>query len=104
MKQGKGRGVVIMNRSKCLEKCLPILQGEQFTKLDYDPTSKLESKVQRTLHKIKLKLPENIYKKLCLTGSPGKFHGNAKIHKLSSNDANDLPLRPTVSNIGTSNI
>ena len=71
-------------------------------KLDYDPTSKLESKVQRTLHKIKSKLPENIYKKVYPTGSAlGKFYGNAKIHKLSSNDVNDLPLRPIVSNIGT---
>ena len=52
-------------------------------KLDYDPTSKLENKVQRTLRKIKLKLPENIHKKLYPTGSaPGKFYGNAKIHKL----------------------
>ena len=71
-------------------------------KLDQDPTSKLESKVQRILRKIKSKLPENIYKKLYPTGSaPGKFYGNAKIHKLSSNDVDDLPLRPIVSNIGT---
>ena len=33
-KQDKGRGVVIMNRSKYLEKFLSILQGEQFIKLD----------------------------------------------------------------------
>ena len=92
MKQDKGHGVVIMNHSKYLEKCLLILQGKQFTKLDYHPTSKLESKVQRTLRKIKSKLPENIYKKLYRTGSaPGKFYGNVKIHKLSFNDVNDLP-------------
>ena len=71
-------------------------------KLDHDPTSKLESKVQRTLLKIKSKLPESIYKKLYPTGSaPGKFYGNAKIRKLSSNDVDGLPLRLIVSNIGT---
>ena len=102
MKQDKGRGVVIMNRSKYLGKCLLILQGKQFMKLNYDRTSKLESKIQRTLRKIKSKLQENIYKKLYPKGSaPGKFYRNAKIHKLSSNDINDLPLRPIVSNIGT---
>ena len=79
MKQDKGRGVVIMNRLKYLEKCLSILQGEQFMKLDYDPTSKLESKVQITLRKIKSKLLENIYKKLFPAGSaPGKFYGNVR--------------------------
>ena len=102
MKQDKGRRVVIMNRSKYLGECLLILQGKQFMKLNYDRTSKLESKIQRTLRKIKSKLQENIYKKLYPKGSaPGKFYRNAKIHKLSSNDINDLPLRPIVSNIGT---
>ena len=43
MKQDKGGGVVIMNRSKYLEEYLSILQGKQFMKSDYDPTSKLES-------------------------------------------------------------
>ena len=101
MKQDKGRGVVIMNRSKYLEKCLSILQGKQFMKLDRDPTSKLESKVQRILRKIKSKLSENIYKKLYPTGSAqDKFYRNAEIHKLSSNDLDGLPLRPIVSNIG----
>ena len=91
-----------MNLTKYLEECLSILQGKQFMKSDYDPTSKLESYVQRTLRKIKLKLPESLYKNFYPTGSaPGKFYGNAKIHKLSSNDVNDLPLRPIVPNIGT---
>ena len=60
LKQNKGRGVAIMNRSKYLEQLLSILQGEKLMKLDYDPTSKLKSRVQRTLHKIKSKLPRNI--------------------------------------------
>ena len=75
---------------------------KKFSKLEYDPTSKLESKVQRTLRKIKSKLPENVYKKLYPTGSySGRFYGNAKVHKLSINNVDDLRLRPIVSNIGT---
>ena len=75
---------------------------KQFSKLQYDPTSKFEIKVQRTLRKIKSKLPENVYKKLYPTGSyPGKFYGNAKVHKLSTNNVDDVTLRPIVSNIGT---
>ena len=79
-----------------------MLGTKQFSKLDNDPTSKLESKIQRTLRKIKSKLPEKVYRKLYLTGScPGKFYGNAKVHKLLTNNADDLPLRPIISNIGT---
>ena len=75
---------------------------KQFSKLGYDSTSKLESKVQRTLRKIKSKLPENVYKKLYLTWSyPAKFYGNAKVHKLSTNSIDYLTLRPIVSNIST---
>ena len=50
-----------------------------------------------------MKLPSNIYSKIYPTGSaPGKFYGTAKIHKLSPDDTiNELPLRPTISNIGT---
>ena len=63
----------------------------QFSKLDYGPTSKLESKVQRTLTQIKSKLPENVLKnylkKLYPTEYyPGKLYRNAKVHKLSTND------------------
>ena len=52
---------------------------------------------------MKLKIPSNIYSKIYITGTArGKFYGTAKIEKLSSNDTiNELPLRSTVSNIGT---
>ena len=33
MKADKGRGVVIMNKSKYLEKCLTLLNSEQFVQL-----------------------------------------------------------------------
>ena len=44
MKQDKGRGVVVMNKSKYTEKCLHALQTEQFTKLRHDPTKSIEKK------------------------------------------------------------
>ena len=102
IKQDKGRGIVILDCTKYIDKCLSMLATKQFSKLDYDPTSKLESKVQRTLRKIKSKLPEKFHKKLYPTGSwSGKFYGNVKVHKLSTNNVNDLTLRPILSNIGT---
>ena len=64
IKQDKEWGVVILDRTKYIDKCLSMLATKQFSKLDYDPTSKLECRVQRTLRKIKSKLPENVYKKL----------------------------------------
>ena len=64
IKQDKGRGVVILDRTKHIDKFLSKLATRQFSKLDCDPTNKLESKVQRILRKIKSKLPENVYKKL----------------------------------------
>ena len=103
LKQDKGRGLVIINRSAYLEKCFTLLNTSQFKRLTKDPTHATEWKIQRVVRKIKLKLPSNIYSKNYPTGSaPGKFYGTAKIHKLSPNDAiNELPLRPTISNIGT---
>ena len=103
LKQDKGRGVVIMNRSAYLEKCFTLLNNSQFNKLTKDPTHATERKIQRIVRKIKLKLPSSIYSKIYPSGSaPGKFYGTAKIHKLSPNDTiNELPLRPIASNIGT---
>ena len=62
----------------------------------------MENKVQRTLKKIKSKIPENVNKKLYLAGSaPGNFYGNGKIHQLSSDDVNNLLLKPIAWNIRT---
>ena len=56
MKQNKGRGVVVMDASKYTEKCLSILQTEQFTKRRHDPTKSIENKILRELRKLKTKL------------------------------------------------
>ena len=78
LKQDKGRGVVLMDRHKSSVKCLTLLSTKQFTTLTNDPTKTLESKVQRTLRKIKSKFTEQEYKKLYPTGScPWKFYGTA---------------------------
>ena len=42
MKQDKGRGVVIMGRKKYFDKCLALLNSEQFAKLNQDPTATTE--------------------------------------------------------------
>ena len=92
-----------MDRHKYTDKCLALISTKQFTTLTNDPTRTLESKVQRTLQKIKSKFTEQEYKKLYPTGScPGKFYGTAKIHKIPVNgNIDDLPIRPIVSIINT---
>ena len=103
LKQGKGRGVVILDRSKYMEKCLSILSTSKFAEIDHDPTAYIEGKVQRPLSKIKNKLPSFVYSKIYPTGSlPGKFYGTAKLHKISNKSiVEHLPLRAIIFNIGT---
>ena len=103
LQQDKGRGVVILDRTTYVEKCLNILHTDQFRKLEKDPTKTLENKVQKALRTMKENLTDNEYKKLYPTGSrPGMFYGTAKIHKMSTNDkVEKLTLRPIISNIGT---
>ena len=103
MKQGKGSGVAIMNKPKYHEKCLELLNTDQFTKLNHDPTKKIEAKIQRVLRKIKTNITSQDYSRLYPTGSyPGKFYGTAKIHKILPTDNVDkLRIRPIVSNINT---
>ena len=62
-----------------------------------------ESKVQRSLRKIRNVLSENDYKKLYTTGSrPGLFNGKAKVHKIQGNQGlNELTVSSIVSNIRT---
>ena len=106
LRQDKGRGVVLMNKSKYIEKCLSQLNTENFSKMNEDPTKRIEKKVQDTLRDIKKDIGEETYKKIYPSGSnPGKFYGTAKIHKISNEEemnignVDRLPLRPIVSNI-----
>ena len=45
MKQGKGKGEVVMDRGKYFDECLAMLNTEQFMQLQKDPTSFLERKI-----------------------------------------------------------
>ena len=63
LKQEKGRGTIILNRSKYIEKYLSLLDCNQFRELYYDTTDSVERKVQKTLQKVKTKFPPNIYLK-----------------------------------------
>ena len=94
-----------MDRSKYIEKRLQQLDAPNFKKLSTDTTKSNESKVQRTLLKIKNKVDKSTYEKIYPSGSnPGKFYGTGKIHKLEAEEITNvekLPLRPIISNIGT---
>ena len=45
LKQDKGRGVVVMDKHKYIERCMSFLTTKQFKQVDRDPTKTLESKV-----------------------------------------------------------
>ena len=92
-----------MDKHKYIEKYLSLLTPKQFKQVDSDPTKTLQSKVQRSLWKLKSKLSPFQYKKLHPTGSsPGKFYGTTKLHKLPANgEIDNLPIRPIVSNINS---
>ena len=51
MEQDKPKRVVTLDKIIYLEKCLSILGTNQFMKLDKNPLSSYESKIQRTLKK-----------------------------------------------------
>ena len=103
IKYNKGRGVVIIDKSKYTTKCLELLQTNQFSKLKHDLTKSFENKIQHALIKLKTKLSAQQYYQLYPTGSfPGKHYDTAKLRKLPINGTvHDLSIRPIVSNIGT---
>ena len=88
LKADKGRGIVIMNKHKYHQKCLELIDTEQFQKLNHDPTKTTDRKIQNALCRIKSKLSIYEYKRIYPTGStPGKLYGTAKIHKLPDGDS-----------------
>ena len=121
LKQDKGKGIVLLDRTVYIGKYLSILNTQQFQLLDINPTAANENKIQRALWKIKSKFTQQEYKKLYPTGSnsgkftqqeykklyptglnSGKFYGTVKLHKLPRFETVDkLPLRPIISNVGT---
>ena len=63
-RQVKGRGIVIINRSKYTNKCLNILNTEEFLKLDRDLSNPIQAKIQRAVRKIKSHLSNQEYMRI----------------------------------------
>ena len=103
LKQDKGSGVVILDKTIYVDKYLSLLHTSRLMKLHKNPTSSNESKIQLSLKKIKSKFSTEEYKKLCPIGSnTGRFYGTGKVHNIYRNYKVDkLPLRPIVSKIST---
>ena len=105
LKQDKGRGIVIMDANKYIDKCMEMLNTDNFQKVGENKTKEVEEAVQKSLFNIKKAIGGEKYKEIYPSGSnPGKFYGTAKIHKVKPTDidkVSKLPLRPIVSNIGT---
>ena len=49
---------MLMDKTKYTNKCLEILETNQFTKLNHDPTKSVEGKIQRLLTKFKSRLSQ----------------------------------------------
>ena len=64
MKQDKGRGVVIIDKTKHQEKRLALPNTNQFVKLSRNPTKQIETKIQRVLRKIKTNISLHEYPRL----------------------------------------
>ena len=104
LKQDKGRGIVIIDCNKYVEKGLNILQTDKFTELQEDQTAAFETRVQKCLRKMKKSFDKTTYNTIYPTASrPGRFYGTAKLHKVAEGCTNvdQLPIRPIISNIGT---
>ena len=105
LNQDKGQRIVIFDRTKYIEKCMNLINTDQFRKLENDPTKRTETKLQNKLRSLRNNehLSEEDYKRIYSKLSrPGLFYGTAKLHKLKENDiVENLPLRPIISNVGT---
>ncbi|XP_049267759.1 uncharacterized protein LOC119378700 [Rhipicephalus sanguineus] len=91
----KGNATVVMNRDDYVSKMTEHLQDETtYSKIDRDPTRKIESELQKLLTDVfKFVPPEkkHLYNRLlCHTGSAPAIYGLPKVHKPN------VPLRPIV--------
>ena len=92
-----------MTKTNVLKNVFLLSQVDKFKKVENSPTATCESKLQRTLRKIKSKFTKQEYYQPYPTGlNAGKLYGTAKVHKLKQGDTVDkLRLRRIVSNCGT---
>ena len=76
LKQGKGRGVVLMDRTRYIDKCLEHLNTDNFRELGQDKTKTIEEAIQKALYEVKDAIGEEEYRKIYPSGSnPGKYTG-----------------------------
>ena len=83
LKQDKGRGVVIVDKSLYVEKANLLLDSNKFKKLNEDPTPRIEGKVQRALREIKQDLEEKEYKQFTVQQRCTKFP-KMEIHHIAN--------------------
>ena len=80
-----------MDSNKYTEKCMELINTNNFRKIDGDNTKDVEKSVQEALLKIKGAIGEETYQQIYPSGSnPGKFYGTAKVHKLKSTDQDKI--------------
>ena len=80
-KQEKGKGVVLLDKTKYVKKCFSIINTNKFKKLDKNTTVSYEAKIQRILMKMKSQFTLEEYNKVYPTGSnAGKLYCTAKIN------------------------
>ena len=72
LKQEKGRSVMLMGRTKYKNKCVEILETNQFIKLSHDPTKSVGGTIERLFRMFKSILSQKEYYQLYPTGS-GKW-------------------------------
>ena len=103
LKQDKGREVGISIRISTLRNVCLYCTLISLCILDKNRKISHESKIQRTLRKIKSKLSTEEYRKIYPTGfNADRIYGTAKVHKIDRNNKVDkLPLHLIVSNVGT---
>ena len=53
LKQDKGIGIVLLDKTSYVEKCFSIINTNKFKKLDKNPIVSYEAKIQGTLRKMK---------------------------------------------------
>ena len=74
LKQDKGRGVVLLDKSKYIEKCMEHLNTANFKKLDKDNTNSIKEAIQKPLLKMKRTISEEEYHRIYPSGlTLGKF-------------------------------
>ena len=107
LNQDKGQRIVTLDRTKYIQKCMNLINTDQFREIENDPTKPTETKkyIKNILRNLKNNtyLSEENYKGIYpKSWRPGLFYERAKCHKLKENDTvRNLPLRSIASNVGT---